>query len=173
MCECFEATLSKLPRTSHLRMCLSTPGLMESWLVSIVHLCYERTNVCVAGILNAFLLPAHKPTRCFNAARIRPLGAPMDRCTAWSVSRDRACSTFVRKHARCSQGERHFKLSRHASAAMPTHNDTYLTCATRVSALKAGKRHMLCGRNVLFLLLPLEDGRAAGLRGRRFTSKAG
>ena len=31
---------------------------------------------------------------------------------------------------------------------------------------------MFCGRNVLFLLLPLDDGRAAGVRGRRFTSKA-
>ena len=72
-----------------------------------------------------------------------------------------------------TQGERHLKLSFHASAAMPIHNDTYLTCPTRVSALKAGKRHVLCGRNVLFLLLPLDDGRAAGVRGRRFTSKAG
>ena len=71
------------------------------------------------------------------------------------------------------QGERNLKLSFHASAAMPTHNDTYLTCPTRVSALKAGKRHIFCGRNALFLLLPLEDGRAAGVRGRRFTSKAG
>ena len=71
------------------------------------------------------------------------------------------------------QGERHLKLSFHASAAMPTHNDTYRTCPTRVSALKAGKRHVPCGRHVLFLLLPLEDGRAAGVRGRRFTSKAG
>ena len=56
---------------------------------------------------------------------------------------------------------------------MPTHNDTYLACPTRVSALKACKRHMFCGRNALFLLLPLEDGRAAGVRGRRFTSKGG
>ena len=72
-----------------------------------------------------------------------------------------------------NQGERHLKLWFHVSAAMPTHSDTYLTCPTRVSALKAGKRHMLCWRNALFLLLPLEDGRAAGVRGRRFTSKAG
>ena len=71
------------------------------------------------------------------------------------------------------QGERHLELSFHASAAMPTHNDTYLTCPTRVFRAEAGKRHMFYGRNALFLLLPLGNGRAAGVRCRRFTSKAG
>ena len=47
------------------------------------------------------------------------------------------------------QGEHHLKLSFHASAAMPTHNDTYLTCPTRVSALKAGKRHVLWEKRTL------------------------
>ena len=80
---------------------------------------------------------------------------------------------LLRRAGATIQGERHHKLSFHASTAVPTHTDTYITCPTRVSALKTGKRQTFCWRNVPFLLLPLEDGKAAGVRGRRFTSKAG
>ena len=72
------------------------------------------------------------------------------------------------RHMRSTfSGERHLQLSFHTSTAMPPHTRKYMSY-THLSAENELKTH---GRKAQLLLLSLENGRAAGVRGRHFTSK--